>query len=204
MAGIRRFDCDDILDKAARVFWRDGYDGASIQALEAETGLGRGSLYNAFGDKAALFLSVLDRYAATEGAAPLVHLSQPDARAGLEAMLRAMAQQMNKPGRPRGCLLTNTCLGTPGEPAVKARVAQHLARLQEVLEAHVQRAASTCQIAPATDPVALARFYAAVARGLGASHRGGADLAALEDVIDVAMRAWPDAIAAGGVGDDPA
>jgi AcrR family transcriptional regulator len=192
MAGTKRFICDEVLDKAARVFWRVGYEAASIQALEQETGLGRGSLYNAFGDKAGLYLAVLDRYAATEGAAPLVHLDNPDIRAGIEALLRTIAARMDMPGRPRGCLLTNACIGVHGDAAVEARVAAHVAGVQGALAAAIGRAATAGQIPRNTDPLTLAQYYAAVIRGLGVSHRSGSDRVALDAVIDVAMRAWPE------------
>ncbi len=191
MAGTRHFDTDDVLTKATQAFWRDGYEATSIQTLEAATGLGRGSLYNAFGDKAALFLAVLDHYAKTVGAAPLAHLANADVRAGLEAMLRAIAARMDTPGRPRGCLLTNSCLAPAGQTEVEARIATLMGGMQAALEAALRRGVETDQLASGADVVALARFYCAVVRGIGVSHKAGADLAALTSIVDVAMRAFP-------------
>ena len=79
MARPKEFDAEKVLATAADVFWRRGYEVVSIQDLEAATGLGRGSLYNAFGDKEGLFIAALDRYIERHGAAPFRHLSNPSA-----------------------------------------------------------------------------------------------------------------------------
>ena len=66
MPRTRSFDTDAALDRALRLFWRHGYEGTSIEALTAELGIGKPSLYAAFGNKRALFELALDRYAAIE------------------------------------------------------------------------------------------------------------------------------------------
>ena len=43
------FEPDDVADAAMHVFWQRGYAATSVQDLVDGTGLGRGSLYNAFG-----------------------------------------------------------------------------------------------------------------------------------------------------------
>ena len=47
------------------MFRTKGFDGSTLDELEQATGLGRGSLYGAFGDKRALFLKALARYLET-------------------------------------------------------------------------------------------------------------------------------------------
>ena len=59
MVGAKQFDPAAALDRALAVFWHKGYEATSIQDLELATGLGRGSLYNAFKDKESLFLEAL-------------------------------------------------------------------------------------------------------------------------------------------------
>jgi AcrR family transcriptional regulator len=48
-----------LLDGALRVFARDGYTRASIDALAAEAGVSSRTIYNHYGDKAALFRAVI-------------------------------------------------------------------------------------------------------------------------------------------------
>ncbi len=62
MARPREFDEEEVLDAAALRFWACGYDGTSLRDLIETTGLTGPSLYNAFGDKRALYQKTLDRY----------------------------------------------------------------------------------------------------------------------------------------------
>src|SRR5215216_7558256 len=85
----RDFDVDEALDRALRVFWRKGYEGASLPELTRAMGINRPSLYAAFGNKEALFRKALDRYA--EGVCGYVSeaLAHPTARGVAERYLRA-------------------------------------------------------------------------------------------------------------------
>jgi AcrR family transcriptional regulator len=91
----RGFDADRALDRAMHVFWRQGYEGASLSELTRAMGINRPSLYAAFGGKEALFRKALDRY--VEGPAGYAReaLAAPTARAVVERMLRAPS-----PARP--------------------------------------------------------------------------------------------------------
>ena len=63
MAGRpREFDTDDVLEAAMQCFWSNGYESTSLADLVAATGLHKGSLYQAFGDKHSLFIRSLKRY----------------------------------------------------------------------------------------------------------------------------------------------
>lgn len=63
MARPKSFIPEEALQKAMRVFWDQGYEGASIQDLTEAMGINRFSLYDTFGDKHALYLQALDMYA---------------------------------------------------------------------------------------------------------------------------------------------
>ncbi len=191
MAGVIQFDRDAALDAAAAAFWRKGYDATTVQDLEAATGLGRGSLYNAFGDKQALFRAALERYAATVGGPALRLLEARDARAGVRAMLEAIAARMTSGAGPRGCLITNACLSGGGGDEAGAFVAAAVRGIEAALETALTRAQAEGQIPPDADARSLARFYCAVAQSLGLMHKALDDPATLEDVIAVAMKAWP-------------
>jgi TetR/AcrR family transcriptional repressor of nem operon len=192
MARTREYDDDTVLEKAAALFWRRGYAVVSIQELEAATGLGRGSLYNAFGDKEGLFIAAIDRYAERFGAAPFRHLANPDVRLGIQRLLEAIVARMADPANPRGCLLTNTSLafGT-GLDRIDSHVGEKIAAMETLLEQAIARAREDGQIPAGADPKPLARFYSGVAQSLGVMHKAFGDVGALRDIVAVAMRAWP-------------
>lgn len=192
MARTREFDHDAVLERASELFWRLGYDVVSVQDLESATGLGRGSLYNAFGDKEGLFIAAIDRYAEKHGTAPFRHLAEPDVADGIRKMLEAIVKRMSNPGNPRGCLLTNTSLafGT-GSDRIDTHVGAKIKEMEVLLQQAIVRARDDGQIPRSVDTRQLARFYSAVAQSLGVMHKAFGDAAALRDIVTVAMRSWP-------------
>ena len=102
------------------MFWRKGYEGASLSDLTTAMGINRPSLYAAFGDKEALFRKVLDRYAEGPGSHALQALNEPTSRAVVEKLLRGGADLLTTPGSPRGCLLVQGAL-TCGNSAESMR-----------------------------------------------------------------------------------
>src|SRR5205823_4335567 len=106
----REFDMDKALDRALKVFWRKGYEGASLPDLTKAMGINRPSLYAAFGNKEALFRKVLDRY--VEGPAAYVRaaLNEPTARAVAERLLAGAIDLLADPRNPRGCLMVQGAL----------------------------------------------------------------------------------------------
>jgi TetR/AcrR family transcriptional repressor of nem operon len=192
MGRTREFENDVVLDRAGELFWRLGYDVVSVQQLESATGLGRGSLYNAFGDKEGLFLAALDRYVAKHGAASFRHLRGRDVGRGIRRMLDAIIARMSDPSLPRGCLLVNASLAFgAGSRRIDAAVAERVKAMETVLRKAIARARDDGQIPADADPQQLARFYCAVVHSLGVAHRAMGDAAALRDVAAVAMRGWP-------------
>lgn len=191
MVGVKQFSDEAVLDRAVDVFWRKGFAATSIPDLEAATGLGRGSLYNAFGDKQALFLKALERYGQTRSP-PFHHLDEPDVFTGLALLLVTQVANLSEEGRPRGCLVTNTSLiGGEGASAVEARVARGLRSIEARLEAAFVRARNEGQISDDADPHRLARFYCAILQSLAIMHKALGDRKTLEDVVGVALSAWP-------------
>src|SRR6202020_377715 len=65
MARPREFDEEVVLDAAVQCFWARGYESTSVKDLMEGTGLTAASLYNAYGDKRAMFRTALDRYIET-------------------------------------------------------------------------------------------------------------------------------------------
>src|SRR6516162_1074018 len=83
----REFDVDWALDRALEVFWRKGYEGATLPELTRAMGINRPSLYAAFGNKESLFRKVLDRYVERPAAYVRKALNEPTARAVAERLL---------------------------------------------------------------------------------------------------------------------
>lgn len=106
-------DRQQALDAAVKVFWEKGYEGASLDDLTAAMKMSRPALYNAFGDKQALFGRVLDRYGTTFGSAPLEAFEAADAiEQGVDAFLRTSLMNNTREDCPPGCLYASAAVAS--------------------------------------------------------------------------------------------
>ena len=116
MAGVRQFDERDALEKALTLFWQKGFAGTTMQDLAAATGIQRGSLYNAYGDKETLFLRVFELYRERFLAQIRQSLGKPKVRDALRSffdhVINSMTTVMAADAPTRGCLSTKTAVAT--------------------------------------------------------------------------------------------
>ena len=110
MGRPREFDVDKALDLALQVFWRKGYEGASMADLTETMGITKPSLYSAFGNKEELFRKALDRYVDGPGGYFQVALAKPTMRAVVEHLLYESADAVTDPNHPPGCLAVQGAL----------------------------------------------------------------------------------------------
>jgi TetR/AcrR family transcriptional regulator, transcriptional repressor for nem operon len=87
MSRPREFDEARVLDAVLQTFWAQGYDGTSIDDLLRTTGLGRASLYGAFGDKGRLFERAIARYMARLSDLTALVTETPSVREDLRKLL---------------------------------------------------------------------------------------------------------------------
>lgn len=189
----RAFDLEEALDKALEVFWRKGYEAASLTDLTEAMGINRPSLYAAFGDKEALFRKVVDRYVNGTACHFQRALAQPTARAVVEHLLYGSVSLATDPARPGGCLLVQ---GAPshGDRAdpVRAELGARLRAGEVSLRRRLRRAQAEGDLPRDADPADLARYVVTVNQGLAVQAARGASRAELVRVVDTALRAWPE------------
>jgi TetR/AcrR family transcriptional regulator, transcriptional repressor for nem operon len=191
MAGIKRFDRIEALDRAMALFWRHGYQATSIQDLVEATGVNRGSLYATFGDKCGLFLAVLDHYSDRIARPLMAELENPDPRRAIEAMFESIIRRTSDPTWPRGCLDTNTSLECPGAgDDIGRKIAERMGLQESAIYQVLRRAQSDGSLDRDQDTRALARFFVGVAQGLNVVNKAMPDPAILRDMVKVAMRVW--------------
>jgi len=189
----REFDAGRALDRALGIFWRKGFQGASLADLTQAMGVNRPSLYAAFGSKEGLFRKALDRYA--EGPAAYVReaLNEPTARAVAERLLGGAVDLLTHPRNPRGCLMVQGALacGDAAESVRRELVARRAAGEAGVRQ-RFERALADGDLPADSDPADLARYVATVLRGMAVQAAGGATREDLRRVMEIALRAWPE------------
>jgi TetR/AcrR family transcriptional repressor of nem operon len=170
MVGTRQFDEDALLEAALAAFWQNGFAATSMIDVADATGVQRGSLYNAYGDKARLFLRAYERYA--DGFLDFVRqaLSDPDPAVALTNLFKGVIANMSEGVPSRGCLTTKTAIELPlAGKAIEARVKRLLedfaALIREALSTPAARRKLGC------DPAMAADLVVTFTRGLAVMER---------------------------------
>jgi TetR/AcrR family transcriptional regulator, transcriptional repressor for nem operon len=182
----REFDHDDVLRVAFDQFWRKGVRGTSLSDIARDAGVQRGSLYNAFGSKEALFLCAYERYAGEYLGAVQKALSSGTLRARLTAFFDLTIKNFRSGSPPRGCPTTRGLMelgSVEGEgldenarQAFAELVARVTGLVQETLSRGVERGEFN------GDPATAALHIATVTRGLAVLERAFGDEAQLRKI----------------------
>jgi AcrR family transcriptional regulator len=187
MGRPRSFDEGDVIAAARDEFWDRGYAATSVDDLTAATGLGKGSLYGAFGDKHSLYLRALDDYITSSMDRVSASLRDPEVGAfdriarHIRGQVKAIAADKSR----RGCLMAKSAaeLGATDD-AVEAKVAQAYAAWRDELAACIAEAQRDGDVDAKRNPQALAGTLLAFMRGQEALHKGGAKPAQLRAAAD--------------------
>lgn len=143
MARTRAFDTDEVVQAARDVFWTLGYDAAAMPDLERATGLGRSSLYNAFGSKRGLFEAAVQSYLNEVVRPRLAALAAArDGATGLRGYFDSIADALvaGAADQQRGCLLLTASSGRSGhDPQVRAAVEAYRVEVTDAFAAALQR-----------------------------------------------------------------
>jgi AcrR family transcriptional regulator len=188
----REFDADEVLDRALEVFWRKGYEGASLSELTEAMGINRPSLYAAFGNKEELFRKALDRYADGPAAYTREALNAPTARGVLERLLHGAAEALTHPDYPPGCLGVHGALSC-GEAAesIRDELSARRAAYEVLLRQRLERARTEGDLATDIACADLARLVMTVMQGMAVQAAGGASREELRRVAEMMLRTWP-------------
>ncbi|MFJ9713881.1 TetR/AcrR family transcriptional regulator [Streptomyces sp. NPDC101234] len=188
----RGFDADAALDRAVEVFWRQGYEGASLNDLTDAMGINRTSMYAAYGNKEELFRRAVARYAEADMAYARDALTRPTGYAVIEAFLRANADALTRADRPPGCLSVQGGLAEGGDNGhIAGFLAESRLAGERALADRLARAVTEGDLPADTDPLALARYVMVVSEGNAVHATAGAGRAALHATVDIALRAVP-------------
>ncbi len=170
MAGVRQFDEDSAFTQALDIFWRKGFRSTSMLDLAEATGVQRGSLYNAYGDKEEIFVRVFERYTGRFIADARKALDKPDLHDALTAFFTFVVRSITQGTPTRGCLSTKTAIEIdPESPRLRAA----LQRMLDELEAAVLSALTTKEARArlAVPPQQAAGVIITMTRGIAVMER---------------------------------
>jgi AcrR family transcriptional regulator len=193
MGRPREFDMEKALDKALDVFWRNGYEAASIADLTAAMGINPPSLYAAFGNKEGLFRKALDRYVEQRTRFWNEALDAPTARGMVEHLLRKGADFLTEECNPHGCMIVRSALScSEAEDSIKRELTARRALGETRLRERLKHAKKDGELPPELDPADYARFIMTMMEGMSVRAAAGATRKDLHRIADLALRTWRD------------
>ena len=194
----RSFCKEEALDRAMTVFWRQGYEGASMADLTRAMGINPPSLYACFGSKEGLFKAVLERYDQRRASFMAHVLEAPSAQKVAETYLMGVAAFVaDTSGRnPPGCLMVQGGLSC-GDTMIPDTLARHRAEKEAMLRARFEDSRNSGDLPTSCDPAALARYLMVMANGICVQASAGATAEELREVAAIALTNWPGMIAVG-------
>jgi AcrR family transcriptional regulator len=187
----KAFDADTALEAAMFVFWRKGFDGASLTDLTRAMGINRPSLYATFGDKASLFRQAVARYGEQGQAVFGKCEAAVTARQFVEQLLRAQAEWYTDPGQPTGCFFIQSAIASGASEPARETTRERRAFNERAVVARLSRADLAAGIPPGFTAKELAAYVASVANGMAIRAADGASRRDLYRVVDLALAFWP-------------
>jgi TetR/AcrR family transcriptional repressor of nem operon len=186
----KSFDEDEAVGKAMKVFWKKGFESASMADLITGTGITRGSLYNAFGGKKELFVKALLKYDKDNRRALLAELeAMDDPLRAIAALFDALVAETIFDAEKKGCFLVNTASDlTIHDEEVNSIVRNGLREIQAFFRRSIEVAQARKQIADTVDPEATAKGLMAMVVGIRVLGRGMFDASSLETIAAQAQR----------------
>lgn len=189
MARHKEFNQEKIVDKAMDLFWRQGYEATSIQALVDHLGIGRGSIYDTFGSKHGLYLAALDQYQKKQGRHSFAPLAQdlPPKEAIAQVFKNLVDEALQDPDRC-GCFIVNSAVELAAHDLdIESRAKQAITEMEAVLFAYLSDASAQGDLPDNRDWRIVARLLVNSILGIRVMAKINPDREILSDTVSATM-----------------
>lgn len=188
----RVFDMDEALDKALEIFWKRGYEGASIAELTETLGINKPSLYAAFGNKEELFNKTLSRYVAGPVAFIQEAINQPSAYEVAQSFLTKAVEFFTNTKHPKGCLIVQAALSVSADSLlVQDLLTKYRYSYEQQLAKRFEKAKEEGDLPTDANAETLAKFLSTLHQGMSVQVTSGASKEELMQVVEFALKSWP-------------
>ena len=188
MARPREFDEEAVLDAAVQCFWEHGYEATSVRDLIEKMGITGASLYNAFGDKRALYQRALDRYVEDSVVNRIRRCEALAPREAIGAFFDEIVRRSLDDRQHKGCMLVNAALDVaPNDPGFQRIVAAVLIRVEQFFLGRIEAGQADRTITRSLAAKTLARHLLGVLMGVRVLARVRPERALLDGVVSGAL-----------------
>ena len=185
----RDFDEERVLDRAVDCFWKHGYGATTVRDLAEAMKIGGASLYNAYGDKRALFGRSLERYANRSMRDRIARMeAEHRPKEAIRAFIGEIIDRSLKDPDRKGCLLINSALDVaPHDAEIGEVVAGYLDELRSFFRRNIEAAQRAGQVSKSVDAEECSGHLLGVLAGIRVLARTGAQRKVLESVARPAL-----------------
>jgi AcrR family transcriptional regulator len=188
----RVFDMDEALDKALEIFWKRGYEGASIAELTEKLGINKPSLYAAFGNKEELFKKTLSRYVAGPVVFIQEAINQPSAYEVAQSFLTKAVEFFTDTKHPKGCLIVQAALSVSADSLlVQDLLTKYRYSYEKQLAKRFEKAKEEGDLPIDANAETLAKFLSTLHQGMSVQVTSGASKEELMQIVEFALKGWP-------------
>jgi TetR/AcrR family transcriptional repressor of nem operon len=170
-------------------FWRHGYEATSMAELCQCTGLHKGSLYQAFGDKHSLFMNALNHYSERQfnDTAAVAFLSESPLE-NIRAIVNKICEDAME---DRGCMMINSMVElAPHDPEVRALLEAGAKKRQAVMAELISKAQEAGEINNKLDAARLARQLMVTMAGAAAGIKGFLSSEDATETLNDVLDSW--------------
>lgn len=185
----KEYDEAAVINAAMDVFWENGYEASSTQVLCERTGLGKGSLYHAFGSKQKLYEQALAHYQELGITAQTQILNGPGtAKQRLQALMQWGIEGDMDASQPRGCMAMFSVMERSSkDPVIDSINRAYVVRLEAALCRVIATGQERGELATDQPASSVARGFLASYYGLRLLGQSMPDRAFLEDVLEATL-----------------
>jgi AcrR family transcriptional regulator len=186
------FNQDEALDKALRIFWSRGYEGASMAELTEALGINKPSIYAAFGNKEELFRKALVRYATGPAAFVGESMREPTTRLVVEKFLTKAVDFFSDKSTPNGCMIVQGALTCgQGSSNIQQELVAYRSSIETTLTKRFELAKTQGDLPPDTNVKQLAKYIATIHQGMSVQATSGATKEELLAIVEIALKNLP-------------
>lgn len=188
----REFDPDEMLARIMKLFWEHGYEATGLSDIIAATGVGKASLYAAFGNKQAMYLKALAHYEgiAVDAAVAMLRARDRPPLDRIDAFISAPILAVRDDRDRRGCFLCNAAADRASlDPETDAFVRRSYTKMQAALADALREAFPGL---PGSEAASRAQLVLTLYTGLRVMSRAGlesSELALARDAARTLIRA---------------
>lgn len=184
----RAFNQDDALEKAMRVFWRYGYEGASLSALTEAMGINKPSLYSVFGTKEELFHKAVEKYLTDTVSFVPETLNEPTVQKALRKLFTQSVAFLTDKQTPLGCLLLQGALNCgQGHESIQQELIVLRKGYENLLRQRFELAQTQNDLDSRFDASVMAKYIVTVHQGLSVQATCGATKEELMAVVEIVL-----------------